>query len=51
MYKERLVVNKNGEFMIRGFDKTECYCRYLGFWDYFFYAPQIAALNIIDILS
>jgi len=50
MYKERLVFNnKNGLPMIRGFNKTKCYCRYLGFWDYIFYTPQILAYKIMDI--
>ena len=49
MYRERLVINREGVPMVRGFNKTKCYFRYLGFWDYIFYAPDLLALTIIDI--
>lgn len=51
MYKERLVFDKDGYPMFRGFDKTNCYFRYLGFWDYIFFAPDILALTIAYILE
>lgn len=51
MYKERLVFDKDGYPMFRGFDKTNCYFGHLGFWDYIFFTPYILALTIAYILE
>jgi len=51
MYKERLVFDREGLPMIRGFNKTEYHFRYFGFWDYFYYMPELFISMVINIFS